>query len=120
MRLRIFNLSFPLSYKQQKFNLFREENEGYAKLVTELNQAGPLTVLYVKSSLLLFLRRLRIIPHSDTVLLIPRVPLLHLVIVCFCSGCIMTMDSSLNSQQILIARMAWPSPLELPTPQQLG
>ncbi len=26
------------SYKQQKFNLFREECEGYAKLVTELNQ----------------------------------------------------------------------------------
>jgi len=27
-----------LSYKQQKFNLLREESEGYAKLVTELNQ----------------------------------------------------------------------------------
>ncbi|KAL5011569.1 hypothetical protein ScPMuIL_010120 [Solemya velum] len=27
-----------LYYKQQKFNLLREENEGYAKLVTELNQ----------------------------------------------------------------------------------
>ena len=26
------------SYKQQKYNLFREESEGYAKLVTELNQ----------------------------------------------------------------------------------
>jgi len=26
------------SYKQQKFNLLREESEGYAKLVTELNQ----------------------------------------------------------------------------------
>ncbi len=26
------------SYKQQKFNLFREECEGYAKLITELNQ----------------------------------------------------------------------------------
>lgn len=26
-----------LFYKQQKFNLFREESEGYAKLVTELN-----------------------------------------------------------------------------------
>lgn len=26
------------SYKQQKFNLFREENEGYAKLITELNK----------------------------------------------------------------------------------
>ena len=29
---------FSFSYKQQKFNLFREECEGYAKLVTELNQ----------------------------------------------------------------------------------
>jgi hypothetical protein len=28
-------LSFS-SYKQQKFNLFREENEGYSKLVSEL------------------------------------------------------------------------------------
>lgn len=27
-----------LSYKQQKFNLVREESEGYAKLVTELGQ----------------------------------------------------------------------------------
>jgi len=26
------------SYKQQKFNLLREESEGYSKLVTELNQ----------------------------------------------------------------------------------
>lgn len=31
-----------LSYKQQKFNLFREETEGYAKLITELtsNELG--------------------------------------------------------------------------------
>jgi len=26
------------SYKQQKFNLLREESEGFAKLITELNQ----------------------------------------------------------------------------------
>jgi len=26
------------SYKQQKFNLLREESEGYAKLIAELNQ----------------------------------------------------------------------------------
>lgn len=26
------------SYKQQKFNLLREESEGFSKLVTELNQ----------------------------------------------------------------------------------
>lgn len=25
------------SYKQRRFNLFREESEGYAKLITELN-----------------------------------------------------------------------------------
>ena len=27
---------FPHSYKQQKFNLFREESEGYSKLLAEL------------------------------------------------------------------------------------
>jgi len=27
-----------ISYKQQKFNLLREESEGYAKLIAELNQ----------------------------------------------------------------------------------
>lgn len=26
------------SYKQRKFNLFREESEGYSKLISELNQ----------------------------------------------------------------------------------
>lgn len=31
-------LFFLRSYKQQKFNLFREECEGFAKLMTELNQ----------------------------------------------------------------------------------
>lgn len=30
--------SYSFSYKQRKFNLFREESEGYSKLVTELNQ----------------------------------------------------------------------------------
>ncbi len=33
--LYLFFLFF-CSYKQQKFNLFREENEGYSKLVVEL------------------------------------------------------------------------------------
>lgn len=33
--LTIINIS---SYKQRKFNLFREESEGFAKLVTELNK----------------------------------------------------------------------------------
>ena len=32
------SFSFVFSYKQQKFNLLREESEGYAKLVTELGQ----------------------------------------------------------------------------------
>ena len=27
-----------LSYKQQKFNLLREESEGYSKLIVELNK----------------------------------------------------------------------------------
>lgn len=31
---------FNFSYKQQKFNLLREENEGYAKLITEVNREG--------------------------------------------------------------------------------
>lgn len=29
---------FYFSYKQRKFNLFREESEGYSKLIVELNQ----------------------------------------------------------------------------------
>lgn len=29
------------SYKQRKFNLFREESEGYSKLIVELNQERP-------------------------------------------------------------------------------
>ncbi len=32
----LFSLLFIPSYKQQKFNLLREESEGYAKVVTEL------------------------------------------------------------------------------------
>lgn len=33
--------SFFCSYKQRKFNLFREESEGYSKLIVELNQERP-------------------------------------------------------------------------------
>ena len=33
-----FTVFFLCSYKQQKYNLMREDNEGYAKLQTELNQ----------------------------------------------------------------------------------
>lgn len=32
---------FSYSYKQRKFNLFREESEGYSKLIVELNQERP-------------------------------------------------------------------------------
>lgn len=34
-------LPFSCSYKQRKFNLFREESEGYSKLIVELNQERP-------------------------------------------------------------------------------
>lgn len=30
-------IPYNFSYKQRRFNLFREESEGYAKLITELN-----------------------------------------------------------------------------------
>ena len=44
------------SYKQQKYNLFREECEGYAKLVTELNQdlstTSPAEILEVIKSII--------------------------------------------------------------------
>ncbi|KAJ8776417.1 hypothetical protein J1605_015532 [Eschrichtius robustus] len=33
-----YELTLKISYKQQKFNLLREENEGYAKLIAELGQ----------------------------------------------------------------------------------
>ena len=46
------------SYKQQKFNLFREECEGYAKLITELNQdlssTRPVEILKVVKSVIGF------------------------------------------------------------------
>ncbi|XP_023240827.1 THO complex subunit 2-like [Centruroides sculpturatus] len=35
---KFIKIKTRLFYKQQKFNLFREESEGYAKLITELNQ----------------------------------------------------------------------------------
>jgi len=38
LMLTIIESFFVSSYKQQKFNLLREESEGYAKLVTELGQ----------------------------------------------------------------------------------
>ena len=35
---RSVKIKTKLFYKQQKFNLLREENEGYAKLIAELGQ----------------------------------------------------------------------------------
>ncbi|CAG7823395.1 unnamed protein product [Allacma fusca] len=35
---RFIRIKTKMYYKQQKFNLFREESEGYAKLIAELNQ----------------------------------------------------------------------------------
>lgn len=35
------DITFLCSYKQRKFNLFREESEGYSKLIVELNQERP-------------------------------------------------------------------------------
>ncbi|XP_023686314.2 THO complex subunit 2 isoform X1 [Paramormyrops kingsleyae] len=42
---KIVKIKTKLFYKQQKFNLLREENEGYAKLITELGQdlSGSIT-----------------------------------------------------------------------------
>ncbi len=49
----LWNLFFLLSYKQQKFNLLREENEGYAKLIAELGQdlSGNITSHIVLESI---------------------------------------------------------------------
>ena len=57
---RFIKVKTKLFYKQQKFNLLREENEGYAKLITELNQEiddtiTPLYILQVNVSLDIFL-----------------------------------------------------------------
>lgn len=58
----IVTLFFTRSYKQQKFNLLREETEGYAKLVTELNQeiterVTPQSIIQVIRSLIGNLKR---------------------------------------------------------------
>lgn len=41
---KFVKLKTRLYYKQQKFNLLREESEGYAKLITELNQVDDFDV----------------------------------------------------------------------------
>uniref|UniRef100_A0A3B3ZEY6 THO complex subunit 2 n=1 Tax=Periophthalmus magnuspinnatus TaxID=409849 RepID=A0A3B3ZEY6_9GOBI len=50
---KIVKIKTKLSYKQQKFNLLREENEGYAKLITELGQdlSGNITSHIVLESI---------------------------------------------------------------------
>lgn len=47
--LYIFNFVLCSSYKQQKFNLLREESEGYSKLITELLQDYSGNVSYLKA-----------------------------------------------------------------------
>ncbi|RWS26655.1 THO complex subunit 2-like isoform X1 [Leptotrombidium deliense] len=44
---KFIKLKTRLYYKQQKFNLFREESEGYAKLITELCQDGDFDCDYM-------------------------------------------------------------------------
>lgn len=46
---RFIKVKTKLFYKQQKFNLLREESEGYAKLITELNQEvdDTITPVYI-------------------------------------------------------------------------
>jgi THO complex subunit 2 len=53
----LIDTAIYFSYKQRKFNLFREESEGYAKLITELNQevsgnVTPANILEVIKSLI--------------------------------------------------------------------
>ena len=58
LSLALFVVDVIISYKQQKYNLFREETEGYAKLITELNQpdmakrTSPKEVLRVIKSII--------------------------------------------------------------------
>ncbi|PNF31426.1 hypothetical protein B7P43_G04067, partial [Cryptotermes secundus] len=54
---KFIKVKTKLYYKQRKFNLFREESEGYAKLITELNQevsgnVTPSNILEVIKSLI--------------------------------------------------------------------
>ncbi|XP_049790874.1 THO complex subunit 2 isoform X2 [Schistocerca nitens] len=54
---KFIKVKTKLYYKQRKFNLFREESEGYAKLITELNQevsgnVTPKNILEVIKSLI--------------------------------------------------------------------
>lgn len=53
---------FLFSYKQQKFNLLREESEGFAKAVTELSQNFAVTKL---TSAQLYDRLMALIGYFD-------------------------------------------------------
>lgn len=43
----IYSYCSLFSYKQQKYNLLREENEGYAKLITELTAGEDFDIDYI-------------------------------------------------------------------------
>ena len=44
VKIQIFRAILQYSYKQPKFNLFREENEGYSKLIAELGHDRRLEI----------------------------------------------------------------------------
>lgn len=69
-------LHLSCSYKQQKFNLLREENEGYAKLVTELGQdlSGNVTSHLV-------LENIKSLIGTELIIVSRSTHLLHLVFV---------------------------------------
>jgi len=63
--------TFPLSYKQRRFNLFREESEGFAKLITELNQefdenTTPESIMDIIKSLIGKIVLIAMRKHSQT------------------------------------------------------
>lgn len=65
---RFIKVKTKLFYKQQKFNLLREESEGYAKLITELNQEiddsiTPLYILQVITIYLHWIQSVRLSTH---------------------------------------------------------
>ena len=62
---RFIKVKTKLFYKQQKFNLLREESEGYAKLITELNQEidDTITPLYILQVKILFFLFQSILPY---------------------------------------------------------
>jgi len=47
MHPNLYSFLLSYSYKQQKFNLCREESEGYGKLIVELCQDGGFNYQYM-------------------------------------------------------------------------